>query len=30
MMRDAGAREVHFRLASPPIVYPDYYGIDTA
>jgi amidophosphoribosyltransferase len=28
MMRDAGAREVHFRLASPPIVYPDYYGID--
>src|SRR3954470_11238444 len=29
MMRDAGAREVHFRLASPPILYPDYYGIDT-
>jgi amidophosphoribosyltransferase len=28
MMRDAGAREVHFRLASPPIRYPDYYGID--
>lgn len=28
MMRDAGAREVHFRLASPQIVYPDYYGID--
>ncbi len=28
MMRDAGAREVHFRLASPPIVHPDYYGID--
>ena len=28
MMRDAGAREVHFRLASPPILYPDYYGID--
>ena len=28
MMRDAGAREVHFRLASPPIIYPDYYGID--
>jgi amidophosphoribosyltransferase len=21
-------REVHFRLASPPILYPDYYGID--
>jgi amidophosphoribosyltransferase len=28
MMRDAGAKEVHFRLASPPILYPDYYGID--
>ncbi|WP_106754188.1 amidophosphoribosyltransferase [Pannonibacter carbonis] len=29
MIRDAGAREVHFRLASPPIRYSDYYGIDT-
>jgi amidophosphoribosyltransferase len=29
MMRDAGAAEVHFRIASPPIAYPDYYGIDT-
>ncbi len=29
MMRDAGAKEVHFRIASPPIRYPDYYGIDT-
>jgi amidophosphoribosyltransferase len=28
MMRDAGAREVHFRLASPQIIHPDYYGID--
>jgi amidophosphoribosyltransferase len=28
VMRDAGAREVHFRIASPPIKYPDYYGID--
>src|ERR1700676_1343047 len=28
MMRDAGAREVHFRIASPPITHPDYYGID--
>ena len=29
MMRDAGAKEVHFRIASPPISHPDYYGIDT-
>jgi amidophosphoribosyltransferase len=29
MMRDAGAREVHMRISSPPIAYPDYYGIDT-
>jgi amidophosphoribosyltransferase len=29
MMRDAGAREVHFRIASPPITHPDFYGIDT-
>jgi len=29
MMRDAGATEVHFRIASPPIAHPDYYGIDT-
>jgi amidophosphoribosyltransferase len=29
LMRDAGAREVHFRISSPPITYPDYYGIDT-
>ncbi|MDH7795749.1 MULTISPECIES: amidophosphoribosyltransferase [unclassified Beijerinckia] len=29
MMRDAGAREVHMRISSPPITHPDYYGIDT-
>src|SRR5947207_2606388 len=29
MMRDAGASEVHFRIASPPITHCDYYGIDT-
>jgi amidophosphoribosyltransferase len=29
MMYDAGATEVHMRIASPPIKYPDFYGIDT-
>jgi amidophosphoribosyltransferase len=29
MLRDAGAREVHMRIASPPITHSDYYGIDT-
>jgi amidophosphoribosyltransferase len=29
MIRVAGAREVHFRVASPPITGPCYYGIDT-
>ena len=29
MIRQAGAREVHMRLASPPITGPCYYGIDT-
>ena len=29
MIRGAGAREVHFRLASPPITGPCHYGIDT-
>ena len=29
MIRDAGAREVHLRLASPPITGPCHYGIDT-
>ena len=27
-VRDAGATEVHLRSASPPILYPDFYGID--
>jgi amidophosphoribosyltransferase len=29
MIRAAGAREVHLRLASPPITGPCHYGIDT-
>jgi amidophosphoribosyltransferase len=29
MLYEAGAREVHVRIASPPIKYPDYYGVDT-
>lgn len=29
MMREGGAREVHLRVSSPPIFYPDFYGIDT-
>ncbi|MEO5826454.1 MAG: amidophosphoribosyltransferase [Gemmatimonadales bacterium] len=29
MIRAAGAREVHFRLGSPPITGPCHYGIDT-
>ncbi|MDL2399962.1 amidophosphoribosyltransferase [Rhizobium mayense] len=29
MIRDAGAREVHIRVASPMIYHPDFYGIDT-
>ena len=29
MLKDAGAKEVHFRVASPEIKFPCYYGIDT-
>lgn len=29
MVMDAGAREVHFRIASPPTSWPCYYGVDT-
>ncbi len=28
MVREAGAKEVHLRSASPPIRWPDFYGID--
>jgi amidophosphoribosyltransferase len=29
MVREAGAREVHLRVSSPPTTGPCYYGIDT-
>jgi amidophosphoribosyltransferase len=29
MVREAGAREVHLRISSPPTIGPCYYGIDT-
>ncbi|HEY4118297.1 MAG TPA: amidophosphoribosyltransferase, partial [Byssovorax sp.] len=29
MLREAGAREVHVRISSPPTEWPCYYGIDT-
>lgn len=29
MIRDSGAREVHVRIASPPVRFPCYYGINT-
>lgn len=30
ILKEAGAREVHLRVSSPPIRYPCFYGIDTA
>ena len=29
MVRNAGAREVHFRISCPPTISPCYYGVDT-
>jgi amidophosphoribosyltransferase len=29
MIKEAKASEIHMRISSPPIKYPDYYGIDT-
>jgi amidophosphoribosyltransferase len=28
-LREAGAREVHMRISSPPVTHPCFYGIDT-
>ena len=30
MLREAGAREIHVRISSPPVKWPCYYGIDFA
>jgi amidophosphoribosyltransferase len=30
LLRDAGAREVHLRITSPPIIHPCYLGVDMA
>lgn len=29
MLRNAGAKEVHVMISSPPVKYPDFYGINT-
>jgi len=29
LLREAGAREIHLRISSPPTSWPCYYGIDT-
>jgi len=28
LIREAGAKEIHFRVSSPPIISPCFYGID--
>jgi amidophosphoribosyltransferase len=29
MLRDAGVKEIHFRISSPPTTWPCFFGIDT-
>ena len=29
LLREAGAKQIHMRVASPPVTYPCFYGIDT-
>ena len=29
MLRNSGVKQIHMRIASPPVKYPCYYGIDT-
>ncbi|WP_035050973.1 amidophosphoribosyltransferase [Carnobacterium pleistocenium] len=28
LLKEAGAKEVHVRISSPPLIYPSFYGID--
>ena len=30
ILREAGAKEVHLRIASPPLKWPCFYGVDIA
>ena len=30
MLKEAGATEVHVRIASPPMISPCFYGVDTS
>lgn len=30
LLRQSGAKEIHFRVSSPPVKWPCFYGIDTA
>jgi amidophosphoribosyltransferase len=29
MLREVGVSQIHLRISSPPVLYPDFYGIDT-
>jgi amidophosphoribosyltransferase len=29
ILREAGAKEIHLMISSPPVLYPDFYGINT-
>ena len=29
ILKDAGAKELHLMISSPPVLYPDFYGINT-
>ena len=29
MLRGSGARKIHLMISSPPVMYPDFYGINT-